>query len=158
MNTCENPNYIYYISFIIGIIINIFIINTLNTIEKRVDCACANNPKKAFLKEWFIFILFYNILFIFFFMISNYNCYDVFAKEYMNIFIKIPLLIISIIMLVRLFIYIRWLKNECKCSYQSQEQIIYWYLIILFIIFFGIIFFFIIALLILSISIKKLKY
>jgi len=157
MNTCESPNYIYYISFIIGIIIHLFIINTLNIIEKRVDCVCANNPKKAFLKEWFIFLVFFNTLFILFFMISNYDCYKIFAKDYMNVFIAIPLLIISIIMLIRLFIYIRWLKNECKCSYQSQEQIIYWYLIILFVMFFGMIFFSIIAFLIIIIAIKKIN-
>lgn len=157
MNTCESPNYIYYISFIIGIIIHLFIINTLNIIEKRVDCACANNPKKAFLKEWSIFLVFFNTLFLFFFMISNYDCYGVFAKDYMNVFIAIPLLIISIIMLIRLFIYIRWLKNECKCSYKSQEQILYWYLLILFVIFFGMIFFSIIAFLIIIIAIKKIN-
>lgn len=135
MNSCENPNYIYYISYVIGIFINLIIINTLTTIEKRIDCVCANNSKKDFLKEWFIFILFFNTFFLIFFLLSNYECYEIYAKDYMNYVFAFFLIIIQIIMFIRLFIYINWLKNECKCSYHLQEQIIYWYLIIIFVIF-----------------------
>ena len=134
MNTCETPNQYFYFSFIIGIIINIFIIYTLINIEKNIECKCSNNSRKQLLKEWFIFILFFNILFLFLFLISNYECYDVFYKDNMNVFFLFLLFIIQIIMLIRLFIYMKWLKDECKCSYGTEEKIIYWYLIIIFII------------------------
>jgi len=135
MNSCEIPNYIFYIIYGISIFINLFIINTLNNIEKKIDCVCANNSKKAFIKEYFIFLVFFNIFFLIFFILSNYDCYELFAKDYINVIFSFLLSIVSIIMLIRLFIYINWLKNECKCAYHLQEQIIYWYLIIIFIIF-----------------------
>ena len=62
--------------------------------------------------------------------------------------------IVEIIMLVRLFIYIRWLRNECKCAYGNEEKLIYWYLIILFIIFATIILFTFFLLLIILIKIN----
>jgi hypothetical protein len=135
MNNCNTPNHYFYTSYIIGVIINIFIINTLNNIEKDVDCKCAHNDKKKYLKEWFTFIIFFNTFFLLFFFISSYECYDIYHKENMNIFFMFLMVIIQIIMLIRLFIYVKWLRNECKCSYGTEEKIIYWYLLILFILF-----------------------
>lgn len=135
MNTCNTPNHIYYTSYIFGVLINLFIINALNNIEKNIECECANNSKKDYLKEWFMFIIFFNSFFLLFFFISSYECYDIYYKENMNIFFIFLMAIIQIIMLIRLFIYVRWLRNECKCSYGNEEKIIYWYLLILFIIF-----------------------
>ena len=135
MITCEKPNKYYYASFIINGLINLFIINTLNNIEKNIDCKCANNTsKKELLKEWFIFLVFFNSFYLILFLISNYECFDVFSKDYLHFFFTFVLFIIQIVMLVRLFLYIRWLKNECKCSYGLEEKFIYWYLLILFLI------------------------
>jgi len=65
MITCEKPNQYYYASFIINGLINLFIINTLNNIEKNIDCKCANNTsKKELLKEWFIFLVFFNSFYL----------------------------------------------------------------------------------------------
>ena len=135
MNSCDTPNYYYYTSYIFGALINLFIVNTINNIEKNIECKCANNSKKDYLKEWFIFLIFFNTFYLIFFFISNYECYDIYAKENMNLIFIFLMIIIQIIMLIRLFIYMRWLKNECKCSYGTEEKIIYWYLLILFIIF-----------------------
>lgn len=135
MNTCKLPNNYFYIAYIFGVLINIFIINTLNNIEKRIDCKCADNSKKDFLKEWFIFLIFFNSFFLLFFIISSYECYDIYYKENMNIFFMFMISIIQIIMLVRLFLYVRYLRNGCKCSYGIEENIIYWYLLVLFILF-----------------------
>ena len=84
MNSCETPNHYYYTSYIFGALINIFIINTLNNIEKNIECKCANNSKKDYLKEWFIFLIFFHTFFLIFFFISNYECYDIYAKENIN--------------------------------------------------------------------------
>jgi hypothetical protein len=135
MNTCETPNHIFYISYIFGIIINLFIINALNNIEKNVECICRNNSNKDYLKEWFMFLILLNTFYLTFFILSNYECYDIFMKDYMNKIFIFFIFIIQMIMMIRLFIYVRWLKNECKCSYGKEEQIIYWYLLILFTIF-----------------------
>jgi hypothetical protein len=135
MNTCKTPNHIFYISYIFGALIHLFIINALNNIEKNVDCKCANNSKKDYLKEWFMFVIFLNTFFLIFFFISNYECYDVYRFENLNIIFIFLLSILQIIMLVRLFLYIKWLRDECKCSYGNDEKIIYWYLLILFILF-----------------------
>jgi len=141
MNTCKTPNEILYVSYIIGIIVNIIIIYALNDIEKKIDCDCSNNSKKQFLKEWFIFVIVLQIIFLLIFTMSDYECFDVFEDDYMNNVFIFMISIIEIIMLIRLFIYIRWLRNECKCAYVNEENIIYWYLIILFIIFSSIILF-----------------
>jgi hypothetical protein len=135
MNTCETPNHIFYISYIIGILINLFIINALNNIEKNVDCKCSNNSNKDYLKEWFMFVILINTIYLVFFLLSSYDCYDIYYKENINVVFIFSISIIQIIMLIRLFIYIRWLKNECKCSYGNEEKFIYWYLIILFVLF-----------------------
>ena len=134
MNICKTPNHIYYTSYIFGALINLFIINTLNNIEKNVECKCAINNKKDYLKEWFIFLIFFNIFFLIFFFVSNYECYEIYFKENMNNLFIVSLAIIQIIMLIRLFLYVRWLRDECKCSYGYEEKIIYWYLLILFVI------------------------
>jgi len=133
---CETPNIYYYTMYIIGIIIQLFIIYTLYDLEKKINCECSNNQRKIFLKEWFIFIVILNIFIMIGFFISNYICYDNYIKNYMQYGIFIILSIINIIMIIRLFIYINWLRNECKCGYETKEKIIYYYLIITFIIIF----------------------
>lgn len=155
MNTCENSNNIYYVSYLIGIFINMFIINALNNIEKNVDCECFKSDKRQLLKEWFTFLIFMNTLFLVFFIFSNYECYDIFYKENINGIFLLLIVIIQIIMLVRLFVYIRYLKNECKCSYGNEEKIIYWYLYILFIIFLTI---FILSILSILLLINKMNF
>lgn len=142
MNTCERPNYYYYTSYIFGIIINLFVINALYNIERNIECKCAENSRKKYLKEWFIFVLILNIIFLIIFFISNYECFDEYMKDimksmnYINLIFIFILFVVQVIMLVRLYYYVSWLKNDCKCSYGYEEKIIHWYLIMLFIIFF----------------------
>ena len=134
MNKCIIPNYIYYLLFMIKIITNLFIINSLYKIDKNKDCKCGNNSKNVYLKEWLIFIILFDIYLMMFFIISNSNCYDhyitdIYNTDYLSFYMSL-LTIISLIMFIRLFLYIRWLRNECKCSYGTEEKIIYWILII----------------------------
>ena len=148
MMRCIIPNYIYYILIVIKIILNIFIINSLYKIDKNKDCNCGNNSRNVYLKEWLIFIIIFDIYLIMFFIISNNECYykyitDIYNTDVLKIYMTI-ITIISLIMFIRLFLYIRWLRNECKCSYGIEEKIIYWILIIKMVIYLLYIIFFII--------------
>ena len=61
--------------------------------------------------------------------------YDNLSISTLRILIIIPVIIaiINIIMLIRLFIYIRKIKElNCNCGYLKQQNIIYYYLIIIF--------------------------
>jgi len=128
---CNNENIIMFISFIIGIIINIVIINSLNNIEKNSNCKCTDLPHRKFLKEWFITLIIINICILLAFTISNENCWKVFIN-YPYIYTIVSIVgIINIIMLIRLFLYIRLLRKTCECAYNTTEKIIYWYLLIL---------------------------
>ena len=148
MNKCFIPNYIYYILIVIKIILNMFIINSLYKIDKNKDCKCGNNSRNVYLKEWLIFMIIFDIYLIMFFILSNNFCYDHYITDIYNTdvlkFYMSILTIISLIMFIRLFLYIRWLRNECKCSYGIEEKIIYWILIIKMVIYVLYIIFFII--------------
>jgi hypothetical protein len=123
--TYETNIYIVIISYIIGLIINIFILNWLIKINK---CKCANIPEKNLLLEWFIFrIIWINIIFI----LHIYNV--IYVKNNILIFFGVIIMIIDIVMIIRLFLYIRKLKqNNCDCGLSTQENIIYNYLIFVF--------------------------
>jgi len=153
MNTCYRPNILYYISYIFGIFISLFLINALNNIEKNIECKCRNNYNKDYIKEWFMFLILLNTILLLFFILSSYECYDIFMKENMNIMFILLIFIIQVIMMSRLFLYIRWLRDECECSYGNEQKFIYWYLLILFSIVLTILLILIFSLLILAWSI-----
>jgi len=112
---------------IVSIMISLFILDWLNKIAK---CKCANIPEGLFLREWWVFLIIWQIFFLFL-----YIAYETDQNEY-PIFINILSVIIAfvtIIMIIRLFIYIRRLRDmNCDCGLSPEQNIIYYYLLLLF--------------------------
>jgi len=128
---CTLRNTMMYVSYSIAIIILIVIITSLNNLEHS-NCKCTDLPYREYLKEWFIFSIFYIISLMAIFAVSNEECWVNF-QNYPYIYgAMIIYSIIHIIMLIRLFLYVRLLRNSCDCGYGNKERFIYWYLIIIF--------------------------
>ena len=124
----ENSNNSYTTGLfiiIIGIGISFFILNWLTKVNK---CKCANIKESRYLKEWFTFLIFCQIIVAIYFIISGEYPYSP--------AIFIIMLIISIInlaMTIRLVIFIHKLKKiKCDCGMSVQENIIYYWYIVLF--------------------------
>jgi hydrogenase-4 membrane subunit HyfE len=118
-------NIFHIIGLIIAVVIHIFIINWLN---KMNSCKCSSSfPEKKYLYEWFtimiIWLIIYNIIFI----STNGN-------------ISMPLMalnaifgLINLAMVIRLFIYLRKLREtKCNCGTLRELNTIYYYLIFIF--------------------------
>lgn len=112
----------------------IVIIIALYKIESKANCNCIENNYKKGLKEWFIFVIVFKFIFnLLFFIIFIYGKNELpwnFLLFYM--FFTIPLGIINIIMFMRLFLYLKFLKESCKCAFDNKENFIYYYLIVYF--------------------------
>ena len=144
---CNASTNSFYFSLTLNIILIIVILISLTNLEKS-KCKCSDIPNKRFLKEWFIFLIIIQGLTIFFFMIGKEPCYARFLNNYSIYFIMLIIGFINFIMLFRLFLYVRILRNNCPCGYGNLEKFLFWYLIIAF----SIIAFAITLLLILGIS------
>lgn len=144
---CNASTNSFYFSLTLNIILIIVIIISLTNLEKS-KCKCSDIPNKRFLKEWFIFLIIIQGLTIFFFMIGKEPCYARFLNNYSIYFVMLIIGFINFIMLFRLFLYVRILRNNCPCGYRNLEKFLFWYLIIAF----SIIAFAITLLLILGIS------
>lgn len=109
---------------IIVIALNIFILNWL---IKVLKCKCANIDEALYLKEWYMFLIFTNIIT---FIILLFNI-QINNFRYFISFISLIITIIAIIMIIRLLIYISKLKkNNCDCGMSMQQNIIYyWYIV-----------------------------
>jgi uncharacterized protein YacL len=110
---------------ILTLIIITFILNWLNKIK---SCKCTNIPERNFLPEWFSFFTIWIIISLAMFIAYNAN-----SSEYPVIFtiLNIIVTIINLVMIIRLFIYIRKLKEmNCDCGLSQEENIIYYYVII----------------------------
>jgi len=113
------------IAHIIGIIIVCFIIYWLNKMNK---CKCSENlSEKKYLFEWFIFMIIWLIIYVI--IIINVNGIIPTPINIMNsIFV-----VINIVMFIRLFIYLRKLREtKCNCGTLKELNVIYYYLIIYF--------------------------
>jgi len=130
-NICKSSNNTFYLSLTITIILFILIIVSLNNLEKS-KCKCSDIPEKRFLKEWFIFNIIIQSLLVFFFLIGSEPCYTRFINN--NYLYPLILLIgfINLIMLIRLILYIRILREKCPCGYGNLEKFLFWYLVIIF--------------------------
>lgn len=129
---CNDTNKILvYIGFVIQIIFNFFVIFTLYKLEES-HCDCSNIPEKRFIKEWFMIYFVIFLIIILSFMFSGVECWKTFIESSSFSVIYFILGLINIIMLIRLFIYIRILKNNCDCGYGKKEKFLYWYLLIIF--------------------------
>lgn len=117
-----------YISLIISLTILSLIIYWLNKID---TCLCASKiPEKKYLKEWFVFKII--IILINTIIINNYNNL---SKSTLIIIMMIFIIIaiIDLVMLIRLFIYIRKMRElKCNCGMLKFQNFIYYYLIVAF--------------------------
>ena len=129
--------------YIIGIILSVLAIGIsffiLDWLTKVHKCKCANIEEGLYLKEWYMFLIVYQILFSIY-MIA-YNDFEPSGVLYM---ISTIISLIAFVMIVRLLIYIHKLKEiKCDCGMSVRENIIYYtyivgYSILLFIILLGI--------------------
>jgi hypothetical protein len=125
---------------VLGIVISMFILNWLVKISK---CPCANLPEKEWIREWIMFIIIWQII-----SLLVYIANDGVPMVYTNIVVAVLSIIVTIINIaniIRIFIYIRRLKEiNCDCGLTLQENFIYYWIIFAFavwglIAFFGII-------------------
>lgn len=129
---CAVGNGTLFISFTLGIILNLIFISSLSNLEKLSNCDCASMPERRYLKEFFVFVIFFQLVMIISFAVSNFDCWEHFYN-YPIIFASYIIVgLLNLIMLIRLFIYVRLLKNNCKCAYGNMEKFIYWYFVIVF--------------------------
>jgi hypothetical protein len=112
---------------IFTLIVVTFILNWLNKIKA---CKCTNIPERKFLPEWFSFLTIWVII-----SLGVYIAYSANPAEYPTIVIALAMIVgfINLVMIIRLFIYIRRLRDiNCDCGLSQEENIIYYYLIIAF--------------------------
>ena len=122
----DNP-YLFYIAvfmIIITIGISFFILNWLVKVNK---CKCANIDEALYLKEWYMFLIVYQII---------AGIYVISTSDYQPsgilFIISTIVSLIAFVMIVRLLIYISKLKEiKCDCGMTTQQNIIYyWYIVI----------------------------
>jgi len=103
---------IQIVGLIISVVIHIFIINWLN---KMNSCKCSSTfPEKAYLYEWFVIINGGNV-----------------SMPLMGLHLIFGF--INIVMIIRLFMYLRKLREtKCNCGTLREVNILYYYLIVLF--------------------------
>jgi hypothetical protein len=95
------------ISLLIGILIEFYILYWLDKMNK---CPCSSDlSEKKYLYEWFIFMIIWSFIYGILFLI-----YDAIIPSTLNIINSI-IVFIHFIMFVRLFIYLKKLK-ETKCD------------------------------------------
>jgi hypothetical protein len=128
---CDSYNRSFYVSATLMIIIFILIIISFVNLEK-LDCPCVNIPEKRFLKEWFIIGLIIWILIITYFLLGDESCYLKFINSNGLYIFIIIYAIINYIMLFRLLLFLRIMRNKCECGYGNIEKILFWYLVIMF--------------------------
>ena len=126
---CPYYNIYIYVLFTISIIFNLLIIISLINIEK-INCNCANIGEKKFIKEWFIFNIIFNITLILFFIFSNKKCYHYMFKNTFLYVIANVIFFITIVMIIRMLVYLNVLRKGCECGYGNLEKFLFWYLAI----------------------------
>ena len=118
----------YWIGLIVIIIsigISYFILDWLVKVNK---CKCANIEEALYLKEWYMFLIAYQIIIGIYYMVAGDNI----DKSGILLFISIIVSIITFVMIVRLLIFIHKLKEiKCDCGMSVRENIIYyWYIVV----------------------------
>ena len=125
-STSTSTSYwIRLIVIIISIGISYFILDWLVKVNK---CKCANIEEALYLKEWYMFLIAYQIIIGIYYMVAGDNI----DKSGILLFITIILSIIAFVMIVRLLIFIHKLKEiKCDCGMSVRENIIYyWYIVV----------------------------
>jgi hypothetical protein len=123
----------------INIILSIIIIIYLIKID---DCSCISHIKneKKYLKEWYLFIIIWFIIFSIY-SFSHFKNYHktIKNKNHFNLFFNLPSLliiiniiiyIIHIFMLIKTLIYIKKLREiDCDCELVKYQDLIYYTII-----------------------------
>jgi len=125
---CPYYNKIIYSVYFFIIFFQSLIIISLNNIENK-SCICAKIQEKNFIKEWFIFSIFFNIIILILFIFSDMACFFYLTKKTIPYIIISLVSLISFIMSIRLIYYLNILRNNCKCGYGKLEKFLFWYLI-----------------------------
>ena len=113
---------------IFGLIVTFFILDWLIKVNNKNKCQCANINEGYVLKEWFIFLIIYQIFVAIIFIINGSTA----ILAPLTIITAI-IAIISFVMIVRLLIYIDKLKKiKCNCGLNTQQNIIYYYWIVIY--------------------------
>jgi hypothetical protein len=160
MISCNTMNYISYFSNVVFIMIALFVIYSMNQIEKST-CDCIITTKKTYIKEWFVFLIIYQLTLLILFLLSGEKCRNIFTERYIIPSLSIIILIIfiiHIIMCFRAFIYLNELRVTCKCAYNLSQKILFWYFLIIIGLFTSIVFLLIIFILYIIIFMINLKY
>ena len=128
-NLSDTSNYsssygVVVFMFIVALGISFFILNWLVKVDK---CKCANIEEAKYLKEWYMFLIVYQVIFGIY-MLATYDSEQPFAFMIISFFVSI----IAFVMIIRLVIYIHKLKEiKCNCGMTIQENIIYyWYIVV----------------------------
>jgi len=129
---CQIGNIPLFISFFIAIIFYIIIIVSLSNIEKLSNCDCSKLPYKDYVKEWFVFMIFYIIVLAIVFSVSNFECWELFINYPAVFGIVLIVGLITFIMIIKLFLYLREIKKNCNCAYGTKEAFLYWFMLIYF--------------------------
>ena len=123
----DNSTSTRYIIGIIGVVLAIgvsfFILDWLIKVNK---CKCANIDEGLYLKEWYMFLIVYQII-IGIYMIA----YNDFESSGIIVILSTIISLIAFVMIVRLLIYIHKLKEiKCDCGMSVRENIIYYFYIV----------------------------
>ncbi len=122
---------IFSILSIIYLMIIILIIISLNEIDKS-RCECGKTNDKHLIKEWFIFYLIFRIIIGLIIMISIRNNDLLTITTVLNIASIMDL--ITIIMEIRLLLYLNKMRLKCDCAFKMKERFLFWFYLTYFLI------------------------
>lgn len=129
---CQIGTMTLFILLTIGIIIDIIIIVSLTNIEKLSNCDCSKLPYKDYVKEWFTFMIFFKVVMVLSFSLSSFECWELFYN-YTPVYITFLVIgLMTLIMMIRLFLYLREIRKNCDCAYGMKEAFLYWFYLIYF--------------------------
>jgi hypothetical protein len=125
LNDIPNLYYIAIVLIILSIGISFFILNWLVKVNK---CKCANIDEALYLKEWYMFLIVYQIIAgIYVISTSDYQPSGILYV------ISTIVSLVAFVMIVRLLLYISKLKEiKCDCGMTTQENIIYYFYIVVY--------------------------
>ena len=127
----DKDNYPFSVQLLIiifGLLINFFILDWLIKVNNINKCQCANIDEGYLLKEWFMFLIGYQI-FVALILIINGSITILMPLSIIMSIISI----ISFVMIIRLIIYIHKLRKiKCDCGFNKQQNLIYYYWIVVY--------------------------
>lgn len=122
---------IFSILSIIYLMIIILIIISLNEIDKS-GCECGKTNDKYLIKEWFIFYLIFRIIIGLIIVLLFRNNDLTTIITILNIASIVDL--ITIIMEIRLLLYLNKMRRTCDCAFKMKEQFLFWFYLTYFLI------------------------